>query len=53
MPVLPQITIGSVIMDGSQPVFILGPCVIESEPLIRDIAARLKVTAQLLEPAEL
>jgi len=42
MPELPQITIGSVIMDGSQPVFILGPCVIESEPFIRDIAARLK-----------
>ena len=45
MPVLPQITIGSVVMDGSQPVFILGPCVIESEPFIRDIAARLKVIA--------
>ena len=42
MPQLPQITIGPVIMDGSQPVFILGPCVIESEPFIRDIAARLK-----------
>jgi 2-dehydro-3-deoxyphosphooctonate aldolase (KDO 8-P synthase) len=42
MPVLPQIAIGSVLMDGSQPVFILGPCVIESEPFIRDIAARLK-----------
>jgi 2-dehydro-3-deoxyphosphooctonate aldolase (KDO 8-P synthase) len=32
-------------MDGSQPVFILGPCVIESEPFIRDIAARLKEIA--------
>lgn len=42
MPQLPQITIGPVIMDGSQPVFILGPCVIESEPFIRDIAASLK-----------
>ena len=35
-------------MDGSQPVFILGPCVIESEPFIRDIAARLKSMADEL-----
>ena len=45
MPELPQIKIGSVLMDGSQPVFILGPCVIESEPFLRDIAARLKEIA--------
>jgi 2-dehydro-3-deoxyphosphooctonate aldolase (KDO 8-P synthase) len=45
MPPLPKITIGSVVMDGTQPVFILGPCVIESEPFIRDIAARLKTIA--------
>ena len=35
-------------MDGSEPVFILGPCVIESEPFIRDIAAKLKVMADEL-----
>lgn len=45
MPELPQIKIGSVLMDGSQPVFILGPCVIESEPFLRDIAVRLKEIA--------
>lgn len=29
-------------MDGSQPVFMLGPCVIESEGFLRDVAARIK-----------
>ncbi len=38
---LPTIRIGSVVMDGIQPVFILGPCVIESEPFLRQLAARL------------
>lgn len=28
-------------MDGGELVFILGPCVIESEPFIRDVAARI------------
>jgi 2-dehydro-3-deoxyphosphooctonate aldolase (KDO 8-P synthase) len=48
MPELPQIAIGSVIMDGREPVFILGPCVIESEPFIRDIADQLKIIADRL-----
>ena len=42
MPDLPPIAIGPVIMDGLQPVFILGPCVIESESFVRDVAAQLK-----------
>ncbi len=41
MPELPTIRIGSVVMDGVQPVFILGPCVIESERFLREVAARL------------
>ena len=48
MSILPQIRIGSVLMDGTQPVFILGPCVMESEPFLRDIAARLKTLADRL-----
>lgn len=31
--------------DGAQPVFILGPCVIESEAFVWDMARRLKVIA--------
>ena len=38
---LPAINIGPVVMDGTQPVFILGPCVIESEPFLRRLAAHL------------
>lgn len=42
-PNLPPIRIGSVTMDGVDPVFILGPCVIEGEDFLhkigRDIAA--------------
>jgi 2-dehydro-3-deoxyphosphooctonate aldolase (KDO 8-P synthase) len=34
--------------DGVQPVFILGPCVIESEAFVRDMAARLKAIADEL-----
>ncbi len=39
---LPVVKIGEVSMDGSQPVFMLGPCVIESEGFLRDVAARIK-----------
>lgn len=38
---LPTLSIGPVVMDGTQPVFILGPCVIESEPFLRGLATRL------------
>ena len=42
---LPVVKIGEVSMDGSEPVFMLGPCVIESEPFIRDVSARIKKIA--------
>ena len=43
---LPVVDIGhGVRFDGVQPVFILGPCIIESEAFIRDMAQRLKVIA--------
>lgn len=45
MATLPVVQIGSVAMDGSEPVFILGPCVIESEPFLRDTGARIKAIA--------
>ena len=46
---LPIIDIGrGVRFDGAQPVFILGPCVIESEPFVRDMAARIKGIADEL-----
>jgi 2-dehydro-3-deoxyphosphooctonate aldolase (KDO 8-P synthase) len=38
---LPAVQIGSVSMDGVEPVFMLGPCVIESEEFIWDIAEKL------------
>jgi 2-dehydro-3-deoxyphosphooctonate aldolase (KDO 8-P synthase) len=41
MPTLPNVQIGSVAMDGSQPVFILGPCVMESESFVRGVASSL------------
>ncbi len=47
---LPVVDIGhGVRFDGVQPVFILGPCVIESEAFIRDMAQRLKVIADELK----
>ncbi|MEI6534170.1 MAG: 3-deoxy-8-phosphooctulonate synthase [Verrucomicrobiaceae bacterium] len=47
---LPTIEIGhGVRFDGVQPVFILGPCVIESEAFVRDMARRLKVIADELK----
>jgi len=42
---LPVVKIGEVSMDGSEPVFMLGPCVIESEAFIRDVAVRIKAIA--------
>ena len=38
---LPVVKIGSVSMDGTEPVFILGPCVIESEEFIWGVAEQL------------
>ena len=46
---LPVVEIGhGVRFDGVQPVFILGPCVIESEAFIWDMARRLKTIADEL-----
>ena len=45
MPDPPQIPIGPLTLGGAEPVFILGPCVIESEPFVRDIAGRIKEIA--------
>jgi 2-dehydro-3-deoxyphosphooctonate aldolase (KDO 8-P synthase) len=45
---LPEVRVGEVIVDGTQPLFILGPCVIESEAFVRDMAQRLKVIADEL-----
>src|SRR5688572_23323302 len=42
---LPDISIGSVKMDGRLPVFILGPCVMESEEFVWRIARALKELA--------
>ena len=38
---LPVVQIGSVSMDGSEPVFILGPCVIESEEFVWSVAGQI------------
>jgi 2-dehydro-3-deoxyphosphooctonate aldolase (KDO 8-P synthase) len=43
---LPAVQIGSVTMDGVEPVFMLGPCVIESEEFIWDIAEKLDAIAR-------
>ncbi len=43
-----MVQIGEVAVDGVQPLFILGPCVIESEEFARDMARRLKVIADEL-----
>ncbi|MDB6139782.1 MAG: kdsA [Verrucomicrobiaceae bacterium] len=45
MAELPEVQIGGVKVDGVQPLFILGPCVIESESFVQDMAQRLKVIA--------
>jgi 2-dehydro-3-deoxyphosphooctonate aldolase (KDO 8-P synthase) len=43
---LPVVQIGSVSMDGTEPVFMLGPCVIESEEFIWSVAEQLQAMAQ-------
>lgn len=43
---LPVVQIGSVTMDGREPVFMLGPCVIESEEFIWGVAEQLGAMAQ-------
>lgn len=45
---LPVVKVGSVLVDGSEPLFILGPCVIESEEFIWDVAERLGAIANSL-----
>lgn len=42
---LPQIDIGPLTLGGPEPIFILGPCVIESESFIRDIGPRIAEVA--------
>ncbi len=43
---LPRVDVGNgVCFDGVEPVFILGPCVMESKGFIRDMAQRLKKIA--------
>lgn len=47
---LPTVELGQgVRFDGEQPVFILGPCVIESEEFVWDMARRIKVVADELD----
>jgi len=43
---LPAIRIGSVTMDGKNPVFILGPCVIESPQFLRRISKKIGAIAK-------
>lgn len=43
---LPVVKIGSVSMDGTEPVLILGPCVIESEDFIWSVAEKLDAMAK-------
>jgi 2-dehydro-3-deoxyphosphooctonate aldolase (KDO 8-P synthase) len=45
---LPIIKVGSVSVDGSEPLFILGPCVMESEDFIWEMAERLGAIANSL-----
>lgn len=41
----PVVQIGNVCVDGVQPFFILGPCVIESEEFVWDMARRIQAIA--------
>ena len=41
-PVVPEIAIGPHSLGGGEPVFFLGPCVIESESFVREIARKIK-----------
>lgn len=45
---LPVVQVGSIRLDGEEPVFILGPCVIESEAFIWSVAERLGALASSL-----
>ncbi len=45
MSELPVVQIDGVRVDGTQPLFILGPCVIENEEFVWDMAKRLKTIA--------
>jgi 2-dehydro-3-deoxyphosphooctonate aldolase (KDO 8-P synthase) len=45
---LPAVSIGSLRVDGDEPFYILGPCVIESEDFLWDIAGRLAAVASSL-----
>ncbi len=48
MSALPVVQVGSVVVDGAEPLFILGPCVIESEDFIWEVAERLGALAHSL-----
>lgn len=48
MSSLPVVKVGSVPVDGTQPLFILGPCVIESEEFIWEVAEKLGAIANSL-----
>lgn len=41
-PIIPEIAIGQHSLGGREPVFFLGPCVIESEAFVRDTARRIR-----------
>jgi len=41
----PPLVIGNVSLGGDEPLFILGPCVIESEAFLLDLAPRIKAIA--------
>ena len=45
---LPVVKVGSVPVDGTEPLFILGPCVIESEAFLWEVAERLGAVANSL-----
>jgi 2-dehydro-3-deoxyphosphooctonate aldolase (KDO 8-P synthase) len=49
MTELPIVHIGQVRVDGRAPFFILGPCVMESEAFLWDMAHQLKTIASALE----
>jgi 2-dehydro-3-deoxyphosphooctonate aldolase (KDO 8-P synthase) len=44
-PIIPEIAIGPHSLGGSEPIFFLGPCVIESEAFVRKTARRIKEIA--------
>ncbi|MCB1233259.1 MAG: 3-deoxy-8-phosphooctulonate synthase [Verrucomicrobiae bacterium] len=45
LPVIPEIAIGPHSLGGDEPVFFLGPCVIESEGFLRETARKIKEIA--------